>query len=441
MEEIIKLSDKLFWVGVKDENLRVFDIVMETEFGTSYNSYVWKDGEKTVLFETAKAKTAEDFLRRVKAVTPLEKIDYIVISHTEPDHTGSLIRILEANPNATVIATKTALNFLEHIVHRPFQSHAVQDGERMVIGNSTFRFFVLPNLHWPDTMYTYIEEEQVLITCDSFGSHYCCPEMLRSKVPDEAGYQRAMKYYFDNILGPFLHPYLTNALKAIAPLKIEMICPGHGPVLDCKIDEIIEQYHQWCAKKEDGKKRAVIAYVSAYGYTGELAHAIADGLQEKDVQVEMYDLVTQPINEALAAIQSADGILLGSPTLVGDALKPIWEVAISLSPVVHAGRAAAAFGSYGWSGEAVPYLMERLRQVHLDAVEGPRVRLKPTGQDLDQARIFGREFAARMQKQKKENEDVAEEMVKCLVCGKVFAKSLGKCPVCGVGLDRCEPVE
>ena len=171
----IKLRDNFYWTGIIDDQLRVFDIIMYTEFGTTYNSYVMKAGDKTILFETAKAKFFDQYLEKLQEVTDVHKIDYLVVSHTEPDHAGSVEKLLDYSPQMKVIATGCALGFLKEIVNRDFVGIPARDEEKMVIGNRTLKFMFVPNLHWPDTMYTFIEEEQILVTCDSFGSHYCLP--------------------------------------------------------------------------------------------------------------------------------------------------------------------------------------------------------------------------------------------------------------------------
>ena len=183
----MELKQGITWTGILDRDLRVFDIIMETEFGTTYNSYVVKGTEKTALIETAKAKFCEEYLEKVKAVTEIDKIDYLIVDHTEPDHAGSAEKLLELNPEIEVIGTTGALNFLSQIMNKPFKSRAVKDGEELDLGGKTLRFLVVPNLHWPDTMYTYLPEDKVLFTCDSFGSHYCCEGILRSKVENEEG--------------------------------------------------------------------------------------------------------------------------------------------------------------------------------------------------------------------------------------------------------------
>lgn len=391
----MQLRENLYWTGVLDPDLRVFDIIMHTEFGTTYNAYVIQGSEKTALVETVKEKFYAEYLEKLQAVVDIKEIDYIICNHTEPDHVGSIAQLLALNPEMTIIASHTAVRFLENIINAPFKSHAVKEGELFSLGAGfTLEFMILPNLHWPDTMYTYWQEAGVLFTCDSFGSHYSHLEILRSTVTDETGYMRATKYYFDNIIGPFKQPFMQNALKRIADLQINMICTGHGPVLDDKLEALISIYHDWTnVKNPNQKKTVIIPYVSAYGYTASLAEKIAAGIKASgDIDVKLYDMVEADAAEVLAALQFADGMLFGTPTIVGDALKPIWDLTTSLFSVGCQRKPAGAFGSYGWSGEGVPNISERLKQLRMQVVDGFRVQFKPTEADFEKAFAFGKSF-------------------------------------------------
>lgn len=439
-----KLNDSLYWTGVLDKDLRVFDIIMYTEFGTTYNSYVLKGSEKTALFESAKAKFFDDYLETLTQITPIEDIEYIIVDHTEPDHAGSVEKLLEINPTIKVVGSATAITFLQHIVNRDFYSVVVDDGDTLSLGDKTIRFYSVPSLHWPDTIYSYIEEDGVLVTCDSFGSHYAHDGILRSTVTDYEGYMRATKYYFDNILGPFKQPHMANALKLVREeLKPVMICPGHGPVLDSDLEDLYEKYEQWCGQPaENQPKKVVIPYVSAYGYTAQLAEKIAEGVRSAgDFEVKLYDMVTASKDEVLGEIAGADGILFGTPTILQEALNPIWDLTINMYPPVHNGKYAAAFGSYGWSGEAVPHLTERLKQLGLKVMEGLRVRLKPDERDLIDAYDFGCGFGYFMQEKEPLKAIEGTGFVKCMVCGAVFDASVTICPTCGVGAENFVPVQ
>ena len=439
----LKLRENFYWTGIVDADLRVFDIIMYTEFGTTYNSYVLKTGDKTILFETAKEKFFDDYLEKLKEITDVESIDYLVVEHTEPDHAGSVERLLDLNPGMKIIATGCALGFLKEIVNRDFTGIPARDNMTMKIGDRTLRFLFVPNLHWPDTMYTYIEEEQILVTCDSFGSHYGFDDVLLSKVTDWEGYMRATKYYYDNIIGPF-KPFMLKALERVRELDISMICTGHGPVIDDKIDFILNTYEEWSTVvNPNPKKTAIMPYVSAYGYTKSLAEKIAEGIRASgDIDVRAYDMVEADQAKVLEELGFADGILFGSPTIVGEALKPIWDLTTSIFAGTHGGKLASAFGSYGWSGEAVPHLIERLKQLNMKVTEGFRVRFKPDENQLQDAFDYGFNFGCLLQeKENPKKKKGARTLVKCLVCGAVFDSSIDICPVCGVGPENFVEVE
>ena len=437
-----ELKKDFYWAGVLDKDLRVFDIIMETEFGTTYNSYVLKINDKIVLFETAKAKFFDSYLESLKKIVDISKIDYIVVNHTEPDHAGSVEKLIDINPNIKIVGSTVAINFLKNIVNRDFYSLTVKDKDTLKVGDKTLRFISVPHLHWPDTMYTYIEEDKTLITCDSFGSHYCCDDIVLSKVTDNEGYMRATKYYFDNIIGPF-KPHMLKALDKIKDLEVNMICTGHGPVLDCRIDEIKETYRKWCTViNPNPRKTVIIPYVSAYGYTKELAHEIEKGIKDSgDIDVRTYDLVESDTNKVLEEIGFADGLLFGTPTIVGEALKPIWDLTTSIFATTHGGKLASAFGSYGWSGEGVPHIIERLKQLKMKVVDGFRVKFKPGKKDLKDAYEYGFNFGCiLLNKENPKTKTKETRLVKCLVCGEIFDASLEVCPVCGVGKENFVPV-
>lgn len=262
--ETIKLRDGFYWTGIIDDKLRVFDIVMYTEFGTTYNSYVMKTGNKVVLFETAKARFFDEYLEKLKAVIDVTRIDYLVTSHTEPDHAGSVERLLDYSPQMKILATPCAISFLKEIVNRDFVSIAVKDDQRMTIGKRTLHFMLVPNLHWPDTMYTFIEEEQILVTCDSFSSHYCLEEVVSDKIQNEDDYLKALRYYFDCIIGPY-KPFMLKALDRVKSLDISMVCTGHGPVLaGDRIKRVMALYREWSTVVNPNRKKTVIILTSAH---------------------------------------------------------------------------------------------------------------------------------------------------------------------------------
>ncbi len=402
----VEVKKDLFWIGMIDKDLRVFDVIMRTEYGTSYNSYLLKGSEKVAIFETVKNRYFTEYLSMINSLTPSEKIDYIIINHTEPDHTGSLAEILKINPSATVVATKPALKFLKQIINFPFNEMEVKDGDSISLGNKTIKFIEAPFLHWPDSMYSYIEEDHILISCDSFGSHYASHELFNDLIEKDplkdVDLQNAYKYYYDMIMGPF-KKYVLQALKKIQPLEIDIICPGHGPILRDNIEYYLNLYRQWSSdeKIQDEITRVTIAYVSCYGYTHEIAEEMSKGLKSLDnFEVYLYDILHSEDKDIISKIYWSDGLLFGSPTVCGDALKPMWDILSQINPLVHGGKYAAAFGSYGWSGEAIKNIEARLKQLRMKVIEpGLKINFKPSQEELNQAYQYGKEFGEHLLKQ------------------------------------------
>ena len=444
MMQTIRLTDRVTWCGVLDKDLRTFDIVMRTEFGTTYNSYIVRGDSASALIDASKEAFSDEWLGKVSSIISASKIDYLIVNHTEPDHSGAIARFAELNPDVRIMATSGAIGFLKEIVNRPVGALAVKDGQTLDLGGVTLKFMTLPNLHWPDTMFTYAVEEKALFTCDCFGSHYAFDDMLASKITAVDDYKAATENYFVNILGPFKKPFLANAMKKVRAMDIAMICPGHGPILDTPetIERIYGWYDEWMKEApKAGKKKAVIAYVTAYGYTKMLAERIAAGITDTGADVECFDLTGHPelSDPALNAIASSDGFLLGTPTIVGEALKPIWDLATSMFAVTHKGKVAGAFGSYGWTGEGVPNITERLKQLKLKVQDGFRVRFRPTDADLLDAYDYGYDFGCVMAGKENDRKAKAQggrKLVKCLVCGEIFDSSVSVCPVCGAGKEQ-----
>ena len=403
MSNTFKITEDLFWVGALDPNLKIFDIIMETKFGTSYNSYLLRGSEGIALFETVKEKFFDEHLEKIRSVINLEDINYVVVNHTEPDHAGSVEKILEYAPNATVVGSNLAIKYLTEIINKPFKNKVGKDGETLSLGNKTLKFISAPQLHWPDTMYTYVIEDETLITCDSFGAHYCDERVLKSAIEDskEDDYIEAYNYYFRMIMGPF-KPFVLKALDKIKDLDLKFICPGHGLVLDNNnIEKYMNLYKEWCQSVKRKKQSIVIPYVSAYGYTEEIAQEIKKGIESSnfDVDILMYNLVTADMNEVLSEINQCSGLLLGSPTLLSDTLPQIWTILTSLNPVIHKGLSASCFGSYGWSGEALKNINERYKQLKLNVVSEPLgIIFKPSENNLKDAYNFGLDFAKKVLK-------------------------------------------
>lgn len=391
----LTIKEDLFWIGALDPNLRVFDIIMYTPYGTTYNAYVVKGSEKTAVFETVKEQFFDQYVDRLKdlGINPSE-LDYIVVSHTEPDHSGSIGKLLDLAPNIKLVGSKTALNYVKELINRDFESIPVEEGDTLSLGNKTLRFFSVPQLHWPDTIYTYVEEDKALITCDSFGSHYSCEEMFNDLIPNQENYMEALRYYFDCIMGPF-KPFVLKAINKIKDLDIDVICPGHGPILRSNPEKIVELYKEWSTPTPAREvKKASIFYVSAYGYTKQLAEKMAEGINSTgNVKVNLYNIIEHDMADLVAEIETSDAILFGSPTIVSELVEPVRDLMAKLNPVIHGGKVAGAFGSYGWSGEAIPRIESRLKELRMKMpVEGLKVKFRPSTEEDQKAFDFGVEI-------------------------------------------------
>jgi len=396
-DKIIDVTNDVKWIGILDYDIRTFDIVMHTEFGTSYNSY-FINAEKKTLVEVAKEKFSETYLKKLRAVTDPEEIQYIILDHTEPDHSGSLKLLLELAPKATVVGSGNAIRYLEDIVNRPFKSLVVKDGDTLDLGNKTLKFFSAPNLHWPDSMLTLLVEDKILFTCDIFGAHYCSSDMF--SVFDEK-YAESFRYYFDIIMKPFSR-FMLKAIEKTRPLDIDFICPGHGPIHKENIKkalDLTEKYaeHYMDIVSERNKMNILVAYVSAYGYTKDAAYLIAEGILETgEVTVDVTDIESISLEELEAKLIMCDGLLIGSPTINQNTLLPVYKLFSLINPIRDKGKLGGAFGSYGWSGESPNLILENLRLLKLKIFE-ETAAFKFSADKLKKENLkeFGRNFGQR----------------------------------------------
>lgn len=364
-KKILDVTPDVKWIGILDKDIVTFDIVMETKYGTTYNSY-FINAEKKAIIETAKEKFWDEYQTKIKEVTDPSEIEYIILDHTEPDHSGSLRHLLKIAPQATVVGSGNALRYLSDMVDFKFKSLQVKDGDTLSLGNKTLRFIAAPNLHWPDSIYTYLEEDKVLFTCDSFGAHYCHPEMFDDLV---GLYDDAFDYYFDVILKPF-SKFMLKAIEKIEPLEIKAICTGHGPILRTRIKYYIERSktlaQEYLDLSQSKNKKVLIAYVSAYGYTKEMAESLAKGISKvENIEVTLMDIETSSIGDIDAALTLNNALIVGCPTLNQNILLPIYKLFACINPLRDRGKLAASFGSYGWSGEGVKIIDANLSNLKL----------------------------------------------------------------------------
>ena len=390
MNDSIEIKPGIHWLGALHPELRVFDDLFPTEHGTTYNSYLIRGSEKTALIDTVKVKFVDQYLEKVKTLIDPTELDYIVVNHAEGDHSGSLSYLLEHCPNATVVSTQAAKNFVSNMIHKPFQSKTVKDGDTIDLGGRTLRFIMAPFLHWHDTMFTRLEDDQILFSCDAFGAHYCTLNSIFNDEIEDFTSERA--FYFDCLMRPFKDKVL-NAVEKIRHDVIDMICPSHGPIIRKDPWRVIEQYENWSKPKGSGKK-VVVFYISPHGSTEKMAKAFADGAGVNGIEVSSHHIVGLSGDALRDLLEAGDALVFGVPTINRDVPKPMWDVLAYLSTVKLKTNLAAVFGSYGWSGEACKMVDERLKGMGFKLVSDPlRTVFTPTDEVLEQCRALGRTVA------------------------------------------------
>lgn len=386
-----KIKDGVYWIGALDPERRIFDVIMPLDRGTTYNSYLI-EAQRPTIVETVsiKPEAQEEFFANIRALLDFKDLAHIVLNHLEPDHSGALANLLAEAPNAKVVVSKSGEHFVKNLLNREVDLLRMQDGDTLDLGGKTLHFITAPFVHWPDTMLTYLVEERVLFPCDFLGCHFCDERLFDDLVGDFSYYFR---YYFNTIMRPY-KDYAFKAVEKLEGLKIDLIAPSHGPILRTDVQRYIDLYREWSKPKPKVKKKALIFYASAYGNTAKMAQEIARGVEEEGVETALLDLEGVVPTDVLEEIEKADALIVGSPTFVGDAIKPIWDLLSSLTTIKVKGKVGAAFGSYGWSGEAVGLIEERLRNLKFKVPEpGVRAILAPTPEELRSCREFGRKIA------------------------------------------------
>ncbi len=392
--KILPVTPDVQWIGVLDADLITFDIVMETKYGTTYNSYFINADKKTIV-ETAKDKYFDTYLAKIKQLCNPEEIEYIIVNHTEPDHSGSLKQILDVCPNATVVGSGNAIRYLNDLIGEGFKFLIVKDNDVLNLGNKSLKFISAPNLHWPDSMYTYLQEDKVLFTCDSFGAHYCDERMYDDLI---GNWDDAFKYYFDVILKPF-SKFMLKAIEKIRPLEISTICTGHGPILRShwkRIVDLSEQYSKEALALPD-ENRVLVAFVSAYHNTEQVAAKIAEGIRMAgDIQVDLVDIEKLRAEDMDTFISHANALVIGSPTINQNILPQIYQMFALINPIRDRGKLAGAFGSYGWSGEGAKIIESNLTNLKLDWCGNSYFfKFSPREEQLEGALRYGKEFGVK----------------------------------------------
>ena len=293
-----------------------FDIEFGLKNGTTYNSFIIR-GEKTALVDTSHEKFRQQYMDTLTGEIDPKEIDYLIISHTEPDHSGLVKDVLALAPQAIVVGAKVAIQFLENLVHQPFERLVVKNGDKLDLGNGHIIEFVsAPNLHWPDTIFSYDSKTQVLFTCDAFGMHYCSDSTFDD---DLAAVEEDYHFYYECLMAPNARSVLA-AMKRMAELgEIGTIATGHWPLLRHNVVELTGRYKKWSQAQAKAETTVAVFYTSDYGYSDRLSQAIAHGITKTGVAVEMMDLRIADLQEAAELVGNAAGIVICSPPSSGTA--------------------------------------------------------------------------------------------------------------------------
>lgn len=349
-----------------------FDIEFGLQNGTTYNSYIIR-GEKTALVDTSHAKFRALYLDALKGEVDLSTLDYIVISHTEPDHSGLVRDVLALAPQAVVVGAKVALAFLDDLVHQPFERLQVKNGDTLDLGNGHVLEFVnAPNLHWPDTIFTYDHGSQVMFTCDAFGMHYCTAAVYDE---DLAALSPDFRFYYECLMAPNARSVLSAMKRMDALPEITTVATGHGPLLRHNVEELTGRYRRWSQEKSQAETLVAVFYISDYGYSDRLSQAIAHGITKAGVAVEMMDLRSADPQEVNELVGRARGLVIGMPPAAGS--KAAQAALGTILAAATDKQAVGLFESYGGDDEPIDTLLTRFQDLELRVAFSP-IRIKDT---------------------------------------------------------------
>lgn len=371
-----KIKEGIFWVGAVDWDRRMFDDLIPLPDGTSYNAYLIQGSEKTVLIDTVDTGMSHVLLDRLNQLGT-KHIDYIITNHAEQDHSGTLPQIIERYPEAQVVCTSKCKEMLADLLLAPQDRFlTVEDGATLSLGDRTLEFIHAPWVHWPETMLTYLREDEILFPCDLFGSHLATTDLY---VTDEGRVYEAAKRYYAEIMMPF-RKIIQKHLKKVHEYKISLIAPSHGPMYD-RPEFILDAYQDWVFN--DPKNIVVLPYISMHGTTREMVKYLVDALTGKGVTVEQFNLAVTDIGKLAIALVDAATIVIGSPTVLTGAHPNVvyaTYLANALQPKV---KFVSIIGSYGWGGKMVQQLADLIPNLKVEILDPVVVKGYPGDKDFD----------------------------------------------------------
>ena len=389
----VTLAEGINWVGVVDWNLRDFH-GYSTSRGATYNAYLITD-EKTALVDTVKHAFSNELLQKIQEITDPEKIDYIIINHVEMDHSSSLPMIAKIAKNATIVASQRGKDAIIEHYGADFHIETVKTGDELKLGKRTLRFIEAPMLHWPDSMFTYVVEDKILMPNDAFGQHLASSGRFDDEVDEHVLMEEAAKYYANILM--LLAPLITRKIQEIVQMgiPISMIAPSHGVIWRSNPSKIINAYLDWSAGKSQNK--VVIVFDTMWGSTDKMARAIAEGAISQGVEVKLLKLRASDSSEAATEILDAKAVVVGSPTLNSQMFPTLSQFLTYITGLRPKDKLWGFFGSYGWGGGAVRNMTETVKKVGFQVHEpGLEVKYVPDEEDQKKCFEFGQQIAAKI---------------------------------------------
>ncbi|MBU1998780.1 MAG: flavodoxin domain-containing protein [Candidatus Omnitrophica bacterium] len=388
----VEIKKDIHWVGVVDWNVRDFHgHTYTTKRGTTYNSYLIKD-ELIALVDTVRAPFTEESIANIRQIVPLEKIDYIIANHVEADHSGALPKLMKLCPKAKVVGTAKCKEGLYRHYYENWDFQVVKSQDKIKLGQRTLTFLEAPMLHWPDSMFTYIPEDALLMPNDAFGQHYATSFRFDDEVEQVVLMEEAAKYYA-NILWP-LSSLVLRKIEEVQKLNIpiKMIAPSHGIIWRKDPGKIIQAYLSWASNET--KKKVVVVFETMWGATEKMARKISEGLIDAGLEVKLYDIARSDRTDIFKEMLNAKGFIIGSSTHDNDMLPNIASFMELLKGLKPKNRVVAVFGSYGWAGGAVKELEEVLKETGIQEIK-PSISFQylPDEEGMKKCYDFGVEFA------------------------------------------------
>ena len=396
---ITELAKGVYWVGVVDWALRTFHgHELSTHRGSSYNSYLIVD-DKTVLVDTVWGPFGDQLIKNIREVVDPGEIEIVVANHADVDHSGSLVTVMKEASNATVVVSQRGRESIEGHFHQPWNFQVVKTGDKINVGNHDLVFIEAPMLHWPDSMFTYLTGKNILMPNDAFGQHYATAFRFNDEVNQNELYEEALKYYA-NILTPFSGLALKKIDEVLAlNLPVDMIAPSHGVIWRTDPLQIVKKYQEWASQQPE--ESAVILYDTMWEGTRQMAEAIGDGLAAESVPYKVFHMAVSDMNDVVTEIFKTKAIIVGSPTFNQGLLPTMSPILEDLKGLRFQNKIGAAFGSYGWSGEAVKIIEEHFMRCKVQIVaEGVRAKWQPRSDDLARCKELGQQVALAVKNQK-----------------------------------------